>query len=362
MGHPIEIACCDPPNADWLAGVGFPVHALGPATGTYGFTPRLTPWLVRHAPEYDGVVVNGMWQYHSLAASRAMRKLARPYLLFTHGMLGPWFKERYPLKHVKKVVYWLLFERLVLSNARFVLFTNEEERLQARGSFWPYHVRERVVSYGTKQPPGDPEIQRAEFADAFPQVQGKRSLLFLSRIHPVKGCDLLIKAFAAACADHPNTMLIMAGPDQMGWEAELRDLAKSLGANDRILWPGLLSGTLKWGAYHTCEAFVLPSHHENFGIVVAEALACGKPVLVTDKVNIWREVVACGAGLVDEDTESGITRLLSSWLASAEDARCSMSAASRRCFDEHFEIGRAATSLLDALQRAGRPPELEDYS
>ena len=98
----------------------------------------------------------------------------------------------------------------------------------------------------------------------------------------------------------PDLDLVMAGPDQVGWMAELKGLAERLGVAGRIHWPGLMTGRAKWGALAGAEAFILPSHQDSFGVAVGEALGCGTPVLITDKVNIWREVRACGAGLVDE--------------------------------------------------------------
>jgi glycosyltransferase involved in cell wall biosynthesis len=350
MGHPIEIACFDAPDAPWLSQVGFPVHALGPASGGYGFTPRLRPWLQNHAGEYDGVVVNGIWQYHALAARQAMQALGRPYVLFTHGMLDPWFKRTFPLKHLKKVGYWLVAEHWNLRHAAAVLFTTEEERVLARQSFAFYRAKERVVSYGTAGPPGELDPCRTAFLKRFSELDGKQFLLFLSRIHPKKGCDLLIRAFADVFADHPDMRLVMAGPDQTGWRSELEQLAESLGVAERIIWPGMLSGDLKWGAYAACEAFVLPSHQENFGIVVAEALACGKPVLISNKVNIWREVDAAGAGLVADDSLKGTCGLLQRWQSSSSQERERMRAAAMDCFNDNFEIGQSVRSLLEVLE------------
>ena len=82
----------------------------------------------------------------------------------------------------------------------------------------------------------------------------------------------------------------MAGPDQIGWQSKLESLSKQLNLNDKITWAGMLSGDLKWGAFYASDVFILPSHQENFGVAIAEALACSIPVLITDKVNIWREI------------------------------------------------------------------------
>ena len=209
----------------------------------------------------------------------------------------PWFKTHYPLKHLKKSVYWRLAEHRVLRDASAVLFTCDEEQRLAGISFRPYGVRGVVVGYGIAQPPGHPSAQKDAFLERHDSLRGQRRLLFLSRIHPKKGCDLLIEAFAKAAQHDDSLRLVMAGPDELGWQSELQGLARARGVDSRIVWTGMLTGDEKWGAYRQQNAFVLPSHSENFGIVVAEPLACGVPVLITRRVNIWPEIARAGANL-----------------------------------------------------------------
>ena len=149
---------------------------------------------------------------------------------------------------------------------------------------------------------------------AGPGLDGKRLLLFLGRIHEKKGCDLLVKAFAEIRDIDPSVHLVMAGPDSGEWTPALQKLAGELGIADRITWTGMLLGDMKWGAFQASDAFILPSHQENFGIAVAEALGCGLPALISDKVNIWREVEADGAGFVASDTVAGTVASLRHWL------------------------------------------------
>jgi glycosyltransferase involved in cell wall biosynthesis len=111
-----------------------------------------------------------------------------------------------------------------------------------------------------------------------------------------------------------------------------------------------LSGDLKWGAFHAAEVFVLPSHQENFGIAVAEALACGVPALISNKVNIWREVQDDGAGLVESDDATGTCRLLERWLNLDKPARQAMRQRARTCFETRFEIRKAAANLLETFR------------
>ena len=355
-GHEVEIASLDAPNALWVAQCPVPVHALGPTKSTYGYSPRLLPWLRANASNYDFVIANGIWQYSSFATWRALHRTTTPYLVFTHGMLDPWFKHTYPLKHLKKCLYWPWAEYRVLRDAAGVCFTCEEERLLARQSFRLYQCREFVVSYGTAGAKGDSDAQRQLFTEKFPHLKDKRVMLFLSRIHVKKGCDLLIEAFARVASRDASLHLVMAGPDQTNWRVALEAQAEKLGIAARITWAGMLSGDLKWGAFRAAEAFVLPSHQENFGIVVAEALSCGTPVLISNKVNIWREIEKDGAGFVDEDSTEGTVRVLERWLESTKEEQLAMRQQARRTFLKRFEINEAAESFLQVLD-AARSPE-----
>jgi glycosyltransferase involved in cell wall biosynthesis len=347
MGVDVEIASCDAPDAPWLAYGAPMVHPLGPSWLRYRYTPRLLPWLRANASRYDVVVVHGIWQYHSFAVWQALHDTGTPYFVFPHGMLDPWFRQRYPLKHLKKSVYWPWTDYRLLRDARAVIFTCEEERVLAHNSFRPYDATEAVTTYGTAPPP---VVDPTPFLDANPQLQDKRVVLFLSRFHEKKGCDLLIDAFSQVAGGDDRLHLLMVGPDQTGWVSALRTQAKRLGIDQRITWMDMLQGTTKWAAFQAAEVFCLPSHQENFGIVVAEALGCGKPVLISSKVNIWREVKADEAGFVDEDTADGTARNLRRWLALDDTAYSAMCLQARRCFASRFHIQGAAERLVEIVQ------------
>jgi len=355
LGHRVEVACLDAPEAPWLKEFPLPLQALGPGLGKYGFVRTLGAWLRQKAAnnETDAIIVNGIWQYHSLAAWQVLRRGKIPYFVFTHGMLDPWFKKHYPLKHLKKWLYWPWADYRVLRDARAVLFTSEEERRLARQSFWLYRCNERVVSCGAPEPPADEDKQRSAFFEKCPGLSDRRIILFLGRLHEKKGCDLLLRAFASVAVVHPQLHLVMAGPGQQGEMRQWQNLARELGITDRVSWPGMLTGPAKWGAFRAAEVFALPSHQENFGIAVAESLACGTPVLISRAVNIFREVTACQAGFAEPDTQEGACRLLERWLALAPAARLAMRQNSRRCFEQHFEINNAAQNLIKTLRDCG---------
>lgn len=351
-GHSAEIVTLDAPGT--LAALPLPVHTLGPGRGKYAYAPRLLAWLRENRNRFDAVLVHGLWQYHSFAARQAFHATDTPYYVFPHGMLDPWFKRQYPLKHWKKWLYWPWADYRVLRDARAVLFTCEEERLLAPQSFWLYRANAVVTGLGTTPPPIELSAARTNFLDAYPALQNKRIALFMGRLHPKKGCDLLIEAFAQTLARDPAWRLAMAGPDQAGWRVELEALAARLGVADRITWTGMLIDDFKWGALAAAEIFVLPSHQENFGIAVAEALACATPVLISRQVNIWREIDARRAGLVADDTLPGAVELLERWRDLPAGERARMRDAAAICFREDFDVAHTAAKLLDLIRDGQR--------
>ena len=346
-GHTVEVASLDAPGAAGTADFPFRLFPLGPGHGTYGYAPKLLPWLLETGHGYDWVLVNGLWQYHGFAAWRAMRRTGRRYAVFAHGMLDPWFKRQYPVKHLKKWLYWPWGEYRVLRDARAVFFTSEAERRDARESFWLYRCREEVSGYGIAAPPADGERLRAAFLERFPGLRGRRLLLFLGRMHEKKGCDLLLRAVRQA---DPEGCLhvVMAGPDDSAYAQAMKALAGELRV--AATWTGMLAGDLKWGALQAAEAFILPSHQENFGVAVVEALGCRLPVLISDKINICGQIEADGAGLVEPDNLAGTTRLIARWLALPADQTRAMREAALRCFEKHYQVDAVAHHLITRLE------------
>jgi glycosyltransferase involved in cell wall biosynthesis len=345
VGVEVEIATQDDPSAQYLTNFSVPVHATGARSSTYAYSRELLDWLKRNVGRFDGVIINGIWTYHGLAAAIAARGRV-PYVVFTHGMLDPWFKRQYPAKHVKKYLYWPA-QYWVLHNAERVMFTSTLERDLAPQSFWPNHWKSFVVPYGTGEPPTNIEAQAEAWFGRVPELRGRRYLLFLSRIHEKKGCDLLIEAFARVAPKYPEVDLVIAGPDQVGLQAKLQKQAEELGIASRVHWPGLLTGDAKWGAVRNCEAFILPSHQENFGVVVAESLACGRPVLISNQVNIWPEIEQEGVGLVAPDTLAGTEELISRWLALPAADGDAMIARTSEVFRRRYSMRSCAAAIKE---------------
>jgi len=289
----------------------------------------------------EWIIAHGLWQW----PCRRAKEMGNPYLVFPHGMLDPWFKKTYPLKHLKKQFYWWARQGAILRGAHAVCFTTEEERLLAQNTFFQYNANEVVTGLGAGDPPVHNTDQTEQFHQKFPQLKNRRLLLYLGRFHPKKGVDDLIRAWKNR-KQKGDELLVLAGPleEKNKWHKTLKYLA---GEDSSIFWTDMLEGEEKWAALRLADSMILPSHQENYGMVVAEACSVGLPVYLTDKVNLWREVVEAGAGVVERDTPQGIQDLVDNWIVSE---KINLGEAARRCFEKSLHIGRTAERLIKTMQ------------
>ncbi len=355
-GYTCEVATLDDPAAAFLADLPFPVRALGSAQKRW-YYPELLRWLKANRDRFDGVIVHGLWEFTGIAARIALAGHT-PYVVFPHGMLDPYFKRRFPAKHIKKWLYWVSAEYWVLRGAERVLFTTALEQDLARQSFWLAQWNPIVVALGSEPPPANTNRLLEAFYARCPDLLGRRFLLFLGRIDPKKGCDLLLDAFAAVAQsvrNDPALHLVLAGPDAGNWRQQLRARVEASGCGDRVHWPGMLRGDCKWGAFAACEAFILPSHQENFGIAVVEALASGRPVLLSDQINIAPDIRAEGCGLVEPDTVDGTRQLIERWLLLDSAAREAMGRRARSTFARRFDMRRNTAAIMRVFEDLSRP-------
>lgn len=355
-GHVAEIAALSDRESDpWIRDAPQMVWCFGTARLNYAYAPCFRPWLRENARNYDLVVVRGLWQYQSVATAAEMWALRRPYAIHIDGMLGPFGKNQL-LKYLKKLAYWVMVERRCVNRAAAAIFTNVEEERLARG-FLPCS-RWNPVVIGHSVDPLVPESADgiSDWLARFPELRGKTSVLYLGRLHPIKGCDVLIRAFAKAFRADEDVHLVLAGPAvDAGYHARIRRLAKACGIAHRITWPGLVTGREKSALFSLASVFVSPSHDENFGIAAVEALAFGLPVILTDKVNIHSVLGASGAALVCEDTEEGLAQSLRKWRALGADERGALRARQLAVWKEQFSRDSVGPGLDRIYSHLGTP-------
>lgn len=360
-----EIVTLDEPGVGYIKESSMIIHALGKGSGPWGYNKALYPWLVSNLINYDRVIVHGLWQYPGFAVYKAVKKIKIKkveYYVMPHGMLDPYFQRANGrrLKALRNIIYWKFLEERVVNSADGLMFTCEEEQQLAREPFFPYNPRkEIVVGLGVEVPPVKTEKMMDFFYSCYPELRGGRYILFLSRIHEKKGVDMLVESYRELVgelikggphADVPKLLIAGPGLETPYGRQILSQVESSPGLKDYIIFPGMLSGDMKWGAYYGSEAFILPSHQENFGIAVVEALACSKPVLISNQVNIHKEISRGNAAVVADDTPQGTYKLLRYWSEMPTDAKKKMEKSARCVYETHFAVEPAMQRMIDALK------------
>jgi glycosyltransferase involved in cell wall biosynthesis len=304
FGHDFE-----PAAAEQMKRIGADIHLIGPSTNLLAWHRKIKPTLKHLIARADIVHIHGVWEEIQHQAARIARKQRKRYLFTPHGMLDPW-----SLAQSARKKRWYLKLRLKrdLDHASAIHFTDETERdlvasLQIKS---PALVERLIIDLSDFQPLPARGQFRAKFAKQF----GDRPfVLFMSRIHHKKGLDLLVPAFAKSASAHGAT-LVIAGPDVGGYQAAVEQMARNGGIADRVLFPGMIYGTDRAAALVDAQMFALTSYQENFGVVVIEALAAGTPVVISDQVNIHRQITDARVGEVVPTDVDRIADALTRWL------------------------------------------------
>lgn len=352
-----EVISLDDPDADYLKSETFKIHAVGKGTGAWQYNNYLLKWLQVNLIHFDIVIVHGLWLYPGYAVRKMVVSLKKNGNLFPklfvmpHGMLDPYFQVATgrKIKAIRNWIFWKLIERHLIAEADGILFTCEMEKTLARETFKAYYPKqELVVGLGIKNPPLFTQNMKEEFFSKTKLASGHKYLLYLGRIDVKKGIDLLIEAYLNLEKSNSNMpALVVAGP---GIESKFGQRMKQMASiSSNIYFPGMLMGNAKWGAFYGCDAFVLPSHQENFGIAVVEAMACGKVVLISNQINIWKEIEKFGGSIICKDTKDDIEKMLDYWIKLSSEKKQAMSVSAHNCFNHTFKIDAVSKQLSDAI-------------
>lgn len=334
-------------HAQELRARGVNVVTIGPAFGPLMRHRDLFSSVSAQVAAADVVHIHAVWEEIQHVAALAARRLHKPYFVRPCGMLDPWSLAQ---SRWKKRAYMAWRLRSDLNHAAALHFTAELERdltqrLELRA---PALIEPNGLSLAefAVLPPAN------SFRSRFPVLMGKPLILFLSRIHPKKGLDYLLPAFAAM--HDTRAVLVIAGPDSDGYAKEVRELASRLGIVDRVLFVGMLHGAERVAALADADLFVLPSRQENFGIVVAEAMAARTAVIISDQVNIYREVLSAGAGGVVPLEVEPLTSEMNRWMGDDELRRAAGERGRRFAF-AHYDWRAITARWVEHYRRAVAP-------
>jgi len=324
--------------------------------GKYMFSPGMWRALRNTVADFDIVHIYSVYGFSSSAASYWCRKHGVPYLVHPHGSLDPFLRRRH---RPRKWVHAKLFAERDYRHAAAVLFNSAEEMRLA--SDWPGlkmldgsddDMPKRLVVPVGIAPKWlqEPDAAAGElFRRKHGALVGRRLVVFFGRINFKKGLDILARAFAQIVGDCEDLHLVLAGPSDEDYQRQVRQWLAEGGVLEKATFTGLLREEDRFAALQQAEVFVLPSYTENFGQVVAEAMASGTPVVISDRVNIWPEVVRAEAGLVVPCDAEATAQALRSVLGDPARGR-QMGSNGRRWVAKHLPWEVVAAQMVRAYE------------
>lgn len=278
----------------WQDREGWRLRMFPKQTEFYKVSMPLRRWLRRHVADYDVVHVHAVFSFASSAACAAARAAGVPFIVRPLGVLNAW-GMRNRRRWVKAQSFrWL--DKPLLDAAAAIHYTSQAEADEAAELSIRAHPA--VIPLGTDLRCLDALPPPSSFQAAHPATSSGRNFLFLSRIDPKKGLELLLDAFASSRAGRQGWLLVVAGAGDRSYEDALRERARASGISDRVLWTGFLEGDQRLAALAACQVFVLPSSSENFGVALLEAMAAGLPCISTEGVALAREAAAAQSVLL----------------------------------------------------------------
>jgi glycosyltransferase involved in cell wall biosynthesis len=326
------------------------------------FSPNRMRWIVDTSLQRrlkntiraaTGVHIHGVWETHCMIAAGIARECKRPYVISVHGMLEQWALRS---KRLKKALYAALVEirRMQRAACLRALSLDEVDDYRRLGLTNPI----AIIPNGTDAQPG---ATPGLFLDAYPQLTGKRTILFLGRLHQKKGLQLLLQAWARVSSKADDVHLVIAGPDSENMRASLEKVTDELKLRSSVTFTGMLTGEQKWSAFAAASLFVLPSYSEGFSIAILEALAMGLPVIVTTPCHI-PEVAIHDCGWVIQPAVGPLEQALADFFSLSREEADLIGKRGRDLVRTRFHssvVANEMAQVYDWLQGGSTPTAVE---
>lgn len=350
VGHDVALVCLDYPHLG--PAVEAPGVRLVSVPGTplavwgRGWSPALRRTIFEEARRADVVHNHGLWMWPNACARQAAAAAGRPLVISPRGMLDTWSLRR---SRLRKAVAWRLFEKRNLESAALFHVTSAHEEGNVRDAGLSQPVV--MAPNGIDLPVLASKPPRADLEHRWPRLRGARWVVFLSRLHPKKGLDVLVQAWAQLRRGgaSPDAVLVIAGPDLTGYRGEVEGLIAAHGLGDSVVLTGEVRGRDKDVLLGHAEVFVLPSYSENFGIVIGEAMAWARPVIAS-KATPWGAVADVGAGWWVEPRAETVAAALEDALGRMPEELDRMGASARRLVETQYTWPGAAARVTAACK------------
>ena len=306
------------------------------------------------AQDIDLIHNHGVWMFPNLYARQAAKRYDLPLVISPRGMLEPWALQ---WSGLRKRVAWWLYERENLKQATLFHATSAMEVQAIRQLGFQQPIA--LIPNGVSIPAIDQVPSKSVLSDQFPALANKRWLLFLSRLHPKKGLNTLLKVWETLEAQFIDWQLVIAGPDLIGYQAQLVELTEKLNLQHRVTFTGMLSGDQKAAAFGNAELFVLPSHSENFGIAVAEALSYAVPAIATHGTP-WEGLHHANCGWWIENNAETLKKALTEGMQLSDSVRRSMGLNGRALVTRQYawsSIAQTTSAVYHWILQGGTLPD-----
>ncbi|MBW4517627.1 MAG: glycosyltransferase [Timaviella obliquedivisa GSE-PSE-MK23-08B] len=341
--HANDSNTLDVPLDTWIYCSGYRVRYFASWNiNDFIVSPSLIYWLFKHVAEYDLVHTHAIFAPLISAAQKVCQFRNVPYLATPHGMLEPWALG---YKAWKKRIYYQFLENSTLNSAVAVQALTIAESNQLKALGFNHAV---VVPNGICRRDFEHSSNPETFYQHFPRTRNKILILFLGRLDPKKGLDLLAPAFAKVHALFPLTHLVIAGPDSIGFLPTVEKYFTQVGCLDATTVTGMITGSLKSGALAAADLYVAPSYSEGFSVSVLEAMASGLPCVITTSCNFPEALIAHAAHVVDISADA-ITDALIHCLKYPDEAKA-MGDRAQQLIIENYTWDKIAIRMIEVYQ------------
>ena len=346
-GIKVDIITNDPKSSNFYKDNKLKVINIGSKYLPISFNPFLFFWILKNKGKYNNFVIHGIWELNTLIAKLLLKK---NYYVFTHGQLDPYFKSE-KVNILKKKIYWFFIEKKNLINSKSLLLTSDNEKKLLNKTFVNTDgIKKTVVEYGIKKPKFDKKKLEKKFLLKFRFLKNKKFFLFLGRFHKKKGCEILLNSMEKILRNNKKIYLLMAGPSNQ-YKTHLIKLSKELKIDKNIVWSDFLEEDLKWASIKKCEAMVLSSHGENFGISIIESLSMSRPVLITNKVNTASYIKKTKSGFVSNNTINSFYKILNNFLRLKNKSKEKMRKNAFNCYSKYFNLINSSNKFVSLLKK-----------
>ena len=338
----------DVPTDQWREFQGLPVWYASTWRGPWVYGRALSRVIREEVARADGVINSStLWTYAGYCSWRACSKFGKPSLLYPRNLLSPWALG---YRGVRKRLHWNLLGRHIVESADAIVALTEKEREDVRRM--GVRARVEVIPNGAVMPDSSPALTRGALDRLLPALAGRRFVLFLGRLHAIKGLDLLLAAIESLSGEFPEVAFVLAGPLDRSYGPRMKALVDRHDPLRRVLLPGTVRGESKALLLKFASVFVLPSYSEGLPVAVLEALANGCPVVVTKQCNL-PEVVIAGAGREINPDQSELTAAVRQILLD-EGLRQQMASNALRLVKERFDWGAIGIKVLSLFEETDR--------